>query len=263
VGVVGASFGLATIWQYESYVRKKWKFNEWIKYQKKRNTIRDQANQWWQGLNDGEKMTITMAAANLLVVGAWRVPVFHRTLLKYFLLVPVQKPLLSPMILSAFSHQSLFHWGCNMYVVYTFSRLIGDRLGKEQFAALYLSSAVCGSLFGLTHKVLAGVMGGSLGASGAVMGIIAYTCVTDPESRIAIMFLPFLNFSAGTALKGILAFDFLGMFYRKSIFDHAAHLGGASFGIFYALYGQHIYMEKRTQFIKWWHELRTSSSGRQ
>ena len=45
-----------------------------------------------------------------------------------------------PMILSVFSHYSLWHLGINMYVLWSFSGSIGSLLGKEQFLAMYLSA---------------------------------------------------------------------------------------------------------------------------
>lgn len=45
-----------------------------------------------------------------------------------------------PMILSTFSHYSLFHMAANMYVLWSFSSSIVSLLGPEQFMAVYLSA---------------------------------------------------------------------------------------------------------------------------
>lgn len=45
------------------------------------------------------------------------------------------------------------------------------------------------------------------------------------------MFLPMLNFSAENAIVGIMAIDALGIAFGWKFFDHAAHLGGALFGM--------------------------------
>lgn len=45
------------------------------------------------------------------------------------------------------------------------------------------------------------------------------------------MFLPMLNFAAGDAIFGILALDMLGILLGWKMLDHAAHLGGALFGM--------------------------------
>lgn len=48
--------------------------------------------------------------------------------------------LCSPMLLSTFSHFSLFHMAANMYVLWSFSSSIVNILGQEQFMAVYLSA---------------------------------------------------------------------------------------------------------------------------
>jgi rhomboid-like protein len=46
-----------------------------------------------------------------------------------------------------------------------------------------------------------------------------------------IVFLPFFTISAGMALKGIIMLDTAGLLLKWGFFDHAAHLGGALFGV--------------------------------
>lgn len=48
--------------------------------------------------------------------------------------------LCSPMLLSTFSHFSLFHMAANMYVLWSFSSSVVSLLGCEQFIAVYLSA---------------------------------------------------------------------------------------------------------------------------
>lgn len=54
----------------------------------------------------------------------------------------VSEALCWPMLLSTFSHYSLFHMAANMYVLWSFSSSIVNMMGKEQFMALYLSAGV-------------------------------------------------------------------------------------------------------------------------
>ena len=72
----------------------------------------------------------------------------------------------------------------------------------------------------------------SLGASGAVFGIVAGSVYLYPNSRISLIFLPFVSLRAEEALWLLVAFDLCGLlfFARRSGLDHAAHLGGAAFG---------------------------------
>lgn len=45
------------------------------------------------------------------------------------------------------------------------------------------------------------------------------------------MFLPMFNFSAENAIIAIMTVDVLGVVFGWKFFDHAAHLGGALFGV--------------------------------
>lgn len=68
------------------------------------------------------------------------------------------------MVLSTFSHYSLFHIFANMYVLHSFSSSICMSLGKEQLLAVYLTAGVVASLTSYMYKALVGMAGVSLGA---------------------------------------------------------------------------------------------------
>ncbi|KAM7321791.1 hypothetical protein ACRRTK_018632 [Alexandromys fortis] len=197
-------------------------------------------------------------AANALVFCLWRVPSLHRTMIRYFTSNPASKVLCSPMLLSTFSHFSLFHMAANMYVLWSFSSSIVNILGQEQFVAVYLSAGVISNFVSYVCKVATGRYGPSLGASGAIMTVLAAVCTKIPEGRLAIIFLPVFTFTAGNALKAIIAMDTAGMILGWKFFDHAAHLGGALFGIWYITYGHELIWKNREPLVKIWHEIRTN-----
>lgn len=95
--------------------------------------------------------------------------------------------------------------------------------------------------------------------SGAIMTVLAAVCTKIPEGRLAIIFLPMFTFTAGNALKAIIAMDTAGMILGWKFFDHAAHLGGALFGIWYITYGHELIWKNREPLVKIWHEMRTNS----
>ncbi|XP_069328963.1 presenilin-associated rhomboid-like protein, mitochondrial isoform X4 [Eulemur rufifrons] len=64
--------------------------------------------------------------------------------------------------------------------------------------------------------------------------------------------------SLGAALKAIIAMDTVGMILGWKFFDHAAHLGGALFGIWYVTYGHELIWKNREPLVKIWHEMRTN-----
>ncbi|XP_036880100.1 presenilin-associated rhomboid-like protein, mitochondrial isoform X4 [Manis javanica] len=215
-------------------------------------------NKWWNNLSDGQRTVTGIIAANVFVFCLWRVPSLQRTMIKYFTSNPASKVLCSPMLLSTFSHFSLFHMAANMYVLWSFSSSIVNILGQEQFMAVYLSAGVISNFVSYVCKVATGRYGPSLGASGAIMTILAAVCTKIPEGRLAIIFLPMFTFTAGNALKAIIAMDTAGMILGWKFFDHAAHLGGALFGIWYITYGHELIWKNREPLVKIWHELRTN-----
>ena len=117
-----------------------------------------------------------------------------------------------------------------MFVLFSFARTAVAVLGSEQFVAVYSSAAVWASLVSLAFKVATKTSIPSVGASGAILAVFAMHCLFFPDSRIQIVFLPFLGMSAGYALPSMMAVDGLGILCKWRWLDHAAHLGGACFG---------------------------------
>lgn len=229
VGFTGAVFASCSVWKYTAT----------------KNVFSMQRNHsvlWteWNRLTDSRRLMMKIVTLNAIVFLGWRIRRLQGFMTKYFTSTPY-KINLAPMILSTFSHQHWFHLFCNMYVLWSFADPIIERLGKHQFLAVYLSSGVISTWSSYVVRLLSRVNVASLGASGAVMALIGFLCLDSPDSRLCIVFLPFINFSAKSGLCGIIAFDLLGLIRRWTTIDHAAHLGGVFFGISYAVYGRQIY----------------------
>ncbi|XP_051522297.1 presenilins-associated rhomboid-like protein, mitochondrial [Myxocyprinus asiaticus] len=268
IGFTGCSFGGAAIWQYESLKSRVQSYFDDVKADwlekirpQKQGDLRKQVNQWWNSLSEGQKTVTGIIAANALVFCCWRIPPLQRSMLKYFTSNPSSKALCWPMLLSTFSHYSLFHLAANMYVLWSFSSSIVNMMGKEQFMALYLSAGVISTFISYVSKTATGRLGPSLGASGAIMTVLAAVCTKMPEAKLAIIFLPMYTFTAGNALKAIVALDTTGLILGWRFFDHAAHLGGALFGIWYILYGHELMWKNREPLVKLWHDFRTGGPG--
>lgn len=78
------------------------------------------------------------------------------------------------MVLSTFSHYSLFHIFANMYVLHSFSNSICMTLGREQLLNVYLTAGVVASLTSYLYKTAIGVAGLSLGAVSASRPLFIY-----------------------------------------------------------------------------------------
>ncbi|KAM6988458.1 presenilin-associated rhomboid-like protein, mitochondrial isoform 2-T2 [Tautogolabrus adspersus] len=264
VGFTGCSFGLAAIWQYESLKSRVQSYFDGIRADwleklrpQKRGDVRKEINQWWNSLSEGQRTVTGIIAINAIVFCCWRIPSLQRSMIKYFTADPASKTLCSPMLLSTFSHFSFFHMAANMYVLWSFSSSAVSMLGREQFMAVYLSAGVISSFASYVCKMSTGRFGPSLGASGAIMTVLAAVCTKMPEAKLGIIFLPMFTFTASNALKAIVAIDAAGVVLGWKFFDHAAHLGGAIFGIWYILFGHELIWKNREPFVKLWHDLRT------
>ncbi|KAI7810137.1 presenilins-associated rhomboid-like protein, mitochondrial [Triplophysa rosa] len=287
VAFTGCSFGAAAIFQYESvksrvqmameeenkeqqdelleacdttYWHNWW--NQLSDFQKQVILVMSGIDEWWSGLSEGQKTVTGIIAINSVVLCCWRIPSMQRTMVKYFTSNPASRTRCFPMVLSSFSHYSIIHMMANMYVLWTFSTSIVSLLGKEQFLALYLSGGVISTFASYVFKTSTRRLGPSLGASGAIMTILAAVCTKIPEAKLGIILLPVVSFSAGNALKAVVAMDTAGLLLGWRFFDHAAHLGGALFGVWYTLYGNEMIWRKREPLVKFWHALRNGSPGR-
>ena len=72
--------------------------------------------------------------------------------------------------------------------------------------------------------------------SGAVLGVMAATCLTYPDGQVGVAFVPNVSVSAQTALMLLVFIDTLGIFMRWRFMDHAGHLGGTFFGMLVCIY---------------------------
>ena len=159
------------------------------------------------------------------------------------------------MVLSTFSHYSLFHLGCNMVALHSFMGAAVHGLGKEQFLGVYLSAGVFSSLASMVYKV-ARKSGGSysLGASGAIMAVLGMFATIHPDATLQIIFLPMVTFTAATGLKALVTIDTLGLLLRWRMFDHAAHLAGLGFGVAWCYLGNPLlWVGLGGQLVAEWH----------
>ncbi|KAF3848310.1 hypothetical protein F7725_021338 [Dissostichus mawsoni] len=174
-------------------------------------------------------------AANAIVFCCWRIPSLQRSMLKYFTADPASKTLCAPMLLSTFSHFSFFHLAANMYVLWSFSSSAVSMLGREHYFC----------------KTATGRFGPSLGAKELKVCLQKELKVClQKELKVCLQ-------KELKALKAIVAMDTAGVVLGWRYFDHAAHLGGALFGIWYIMFGHELIWKNREPFVKLWHELRT------
>lgn len=182
---------------------------------------------WWRSQRESERTVLSIMATNAAVFLAWRMPSLKNVMSRYFVHSTRSHPV--TMLTSMFSHISGMHLLVNMIALYSFGRVLHERMGREQFIAFYLSSGLASSAGSHLVRAYRQDFTQSLGASGAIFGVAA-GCAHNPDLRVSLIFLPFFSIPISVALPAMMAYDALGLFKRWSTFDHAAHLSGAIFG---------------------------------
>lgn len=156
-----------------------------------------------------------------------------------------------------FMHGGIFHLLFNMLGLWMFGSIIERLWGPKRFLVFYL---VCGLAAGLAqmgnymydfwdidHATISSELNTvyqeamrkncTLGASGAVMGILAAYGYLFPNTQLFIMPIPF-PVKAKWAVLGIIALDVFGGISRTANDNiaHFAHVGGAVAGFLIVLY---------------------------
>ncbi len=129
------------------------------------------------------------------------------------------------LLTSAFLHENILHIAFNMYLLYLLGTLLEPAIGSVRFVAIYFTALFVGSLGVL---VLTG--GGSLGASGAIFGLMGAAVVEMRSRGISIMqsgigaliivnlIFSFLvaNISIGDHIGGLIGGTLAGLIFREA-----------------------------------------------
>lgn len=124
------------------------------------------------------------------------------------------------LVTSAFLHAGLLHIFFNMYLLYVLGLMLEPALGSVKFAAIYFTSLLAGS-FGALFATSAP----SLGASGAIFGLMGAAAVELRARRMGIM-------ESGI---GVLILINLALSFTVAGISIGAHIGGLIGGTLAAL----------------------------
>ncbi len=149
-----------------------------------------------------------------------------------------------------FCHGSLDHVAFNLFVLWMFGRGVEPILGSNEFLAFYLTGVVISGLCYVTVQVVLGIPAGVIGASGGVMAVVFLTAMYFPRMKVLVMFIIPAELWLLAVLYAVI--DVWGMTNPGSGVAHAAHLGGAAFGVVYRYYNWRL--------MPWWNRLRSGSS---
>lgn len=137
------------------------------------------------------------------------------------------------LITSGFLHVNWMHLIFNMLALYFFSGSLESYIGPVYYLIIYFSSLIGGELLSLfIHKNQGDY--GSVGASGAISGIIFASIALFPGMRIGMLFLPI---SLPAWLFGLLyiLYSIYGIRSKRDNIGHDSHLGGGVIGMLIAI----------------------------
>ncbi|MBA4407082.1 rhomboid family intramembrane serine protease [bacterium] len=133
-----------------------------------------------------------------------------------------------------FMHGSFSHILFNMFALWMFGMEIEHIMGPKKFLLFYLLCGVGAGLLQLfIAPLLAGGVGPTIGASGAVYGVMIAFAMYFPDRYVFIYFL--IPIKAKYLIAILFVFEFMSV-GDQSLVAHLAHVGGAVTGLFFILY---------------------------
>lgn len=126
-----------------------------------------------------------------------------------------------------FLHGSISHLLFNMYALVIFGSILEQKIGNKRFLQLYfLAGIIAGFVASFAYPR-------SLGASGAIMGVLAALIILMPDLRVLFFFAIPMPFWVAGVVWALL--DLAGVFFPHGV-ANLAHLVGMAVGILYGLY---------------------------
>ncbi len=124
---------------------------------------------------------------------------------------------------SMFMHGGIDHIVSNMIFLAALGEMLERVIGHVRFAILYILSGIGGGLFSIANVLLSGNHHTSVGASGAIFGLIGAMLIL-----VVIYNGRYQDISVGRMIFAIVYMVYDGM--RSEGIDNAAHVGGLIFG---------------------------------
>ena len=126
-----------------------------------------------------------------------------------------------------FMHGGWGHLFFNMFTLWMFGRILENFWGSKRFIQFYM---ICGVVAAAAHLLFTNAA--AVGASGAIMGLMAGFAYLFPNTELYVMFIP-IPIKAKYVIPGFMALDLFGGIANTSgdNIAHWAHLGGAAAGL--------------------------------
>jgi len=155
-------------------------------------------------------------------------------------LQPTPIPVFLTLLTSMFMHGGIAHIAGNMLYLWIFGDNVEDAVGHGRYLLFYL---IVGIIASLAHVFSTAAFGGdelvpSLGASGAISGVLAGYLVLFPRKRVLVLFFRFIQPVSALVAIGlwflfqlISGIGMLGQGSQGGGVAYAAHIGGFIAGL--------------------------------
>jgi hypothetical protein len=134
-------------------------------------------------------------------------------------------------ITSLFAHANPSHLFVNMITLLFFGTKLEKLVGSRYFLIVFFISGVMGNIVHLMYAQITGLQVSSLGASGAICGVLGTLMILKPNMKIMIIPIPF-PIKLRTAILLFAIFEIICIIFSILPFiGHDAHLGGLFTGL--------------------------------
>jgi membrane associated rhomboid family serine protease len=184
---------------------------------------------------------------------------------KFFALIPVGGFVYAPgfeasfhvwqLVTYMFLHGGFWHLFLNMFALWMFGMELENMWGSRKFLTYYLVCGVSGGIANLVFSPMLGQAGPTVGASGAIYGVLVAFGLIFPDRNIYLYFL--LPIKAKYFIAGFVGLSlYNGVMGTEQGVAHFAHLGGAAAGFVYVLADMGLIPVRR-----WWNHVRELYQG--
>lgn len=146
-----------------------------------------------------------------------------------------------------FLHADFWHLFFNMFALWMFGTELEKRWGQRTFARYFFITGIGAGILSVLANPSSTIP--TIGASGAIYGVLLAYGLMFPERYVYLYFLFPVKVKYFVGVLGIITF-LMALSDQGSAISHIAHLGGMLIGLIY-LKGWFSYREVRSQFARW------------
>jgi hypothetical protein len=139
------------------------------------------------------------------------------------------------LITSIFLHADVMHILFNMFALLIFGLILENIIGSRRFIAIYFASGLLASIGSVFFY------NSTLGASGAIFGVLGCLALLRPRMTVGVYFVP-MPMVVAAGVWAVL--DLVGVFYPSNV-ANIAHIIGLIIGILFGLLLREKFSEKR------------------